>query len=75
MYIKEWFVFLNFFSKVIDNKCLLIQSPIPLPEMIHIKVLLLGNSGVGKTSLVHRYLYGVYDNSPATVSLLDIANL
>lgn len=47
------------------------QSPVPLPDMTHIKVLLLGDSGVGKTSLAHRYLRGDYDNSsPATVSLL-----
>ena len=47
------------------------QSSLPLPDMTHIKVLLLGNSGVGKTSLAHRYLHGVYDNSPpATVSLI-----
>ena len=48
----------------------LIQSPIPLPDMTHIKVLLIGNSGVGKTSLIQRYLRGVYDDSPATVSLI-----
>ena len=47
------------------------QSSLPLPDMTHIKVLLLGNSGVGKTSLAYRYLHGVYNNSsPATVSLL-----
>lgn len=37
--------------------------------MKHLKVIILGDSGVGKTSLVCRYLHGVYENSATTVSL------
>ena len=39
--------------------------------MTSIKLILLGDSGVGKTSLAHRYLQGAYnhDKLPATVSL------
>lgn len=50
---------------------LLLQSQIPLPNMTSIKLILLGDSGVGKTSLAHRYLHGAYkhDKLPATVSL------
>ena len=59
------------FLQLEGTSFLSMQSPLPLPDMTHIKVLLLGNSGVGKTSLAHRYLHGVYESIlPATVSLL-----
>ena len=38
--------------------------------MIPIKMILLGNPGVGKTSLMYRFLYGNYYDMSVTVSLL-----
>eukprot|EP00357_Protocruzia_adherens_P019859 CAMPEP_0115041080 /NCGR_PEP_ID=MMETSP0216-20121206/45295_1 /TAXON_ID=223996 /ORGANISM="Protocruzia adherens, Strain Boccale" /LENGTH=211 /DNA_ID=CAMNT_0002422611 /DNA_START=154 /DNA_END=789 /DNA_ORIENTATION=+ len=41
-----------------------------LPEDINFKILFLGNSGVGKTSLIHRFLYNSFeDEIPATDGL------
>ena len=53
--------------------CIIIamQSPHSLSEMVHLKLILLGNNGVGKTSLMYRFLHGTYDDTlSATVSLL-----
>lgn len=60
----------GFSDSFMCSECsLLRKSKIPLPNMRHLKVIILGDSGVGKTSLVCRYLHGVYENSATTVGV------
>lgn len=46
------------------------QSPTELHNMKPIKLIVLGDGGVGKTYLVQQFLHGTYYDPPKTVSLM-----
>ena len=46
-----------------------------LKNALDMKIILVGNSSVGKTSIIHRYIHGKYRRSVPTVSLLSHASM
>ena len=43
-------------------------------DNIACKVVLVGETGVGKTSIIHRYLYNEYDDNRITTSAAEYKN-
>jgi GTPase SAR1 family protein len=46
-------------------------SPVLDPQLLKVKVVFLGNAGVGKTSIIQRFIYGTYDQAYHTTIGVD----
>ena len=58
----------NFFNKKLCLSCLVFQTSYLVPNVdSHLqrvyKVVFIGDSGVGKSSIIHRYCYGIWKPS------------